>query len=64
MYHCAKKSEKIYQPFLRKMLNWLMDWHANGQTDNSDFIGPSIGQESNYLTLFKNIFLGIQFYNE
>ena len=48
----CQKSEKNYQPFLRKMLNWRMDWRANGQTGNNDFIGPSIGRGSNYLTLY------------
>ena len=37
IYHRVKTQKKTNKPFLRKMLNWLID----RQTDNSDFIGPS-----------------------
>ena len=40
----CQKSEKTNEPFLRKMLNCWTD----RQTDNSDFIGPSLGWGSNY----------------
>ena len=36
----CQKSEKINEPFLRKMLE-LMDGQAERQKDSSDFIGPS-----------------------
>ena len=36
----CQKSEKTNEPFLRKM--------PKGQTDNSDFIGPSRKRGSNY----------------
>ena len=41
----CKKSEKTNELFLRKMPNWQTD----GQTDNSYFIGPSVGWGSNKL---------------
>ena len=39
----SKKSEKTNEPNLRKMPNQKTD----GQTDNGDFIGSSVGQRSN-----------------
>ena len=41
LYHCAKNQKKTTEPFLRKTPNWWTD----GQTDNGDFIGPSIGRD-------------------
>ena len=39
----CQKSEKTNEPFLRNMLRWQTD----RQTNNNDFIGPSVGWESN-----------------
>ena len=40
----CQKLERTNEPFLRKMLN---SW-TDRQTDNSDLIGSSLGQGSNY----------------
>ena len=39
-----KKSAKTIEPFLRKTPSWRVDRRIDGQTDNGDFIGPSVGQ--------------------
>ena len=44
----CKKSEKTNVPFLRKMLKWWMGRQVEGQTDNHNFVGPSLGWGSNY----------------
>ena len=51
----SKKSEKTKDLFLRKIPNWRTDRQMDGQTDRQterqtdkgDFIGPSLGRESN-----------------
>ena len=40
----CQKSEKTNEAFLRKIPNCWTD----RQTDNSDFLGPSVGQGSNH----------------
>ena len=47
----CQKLEKTNMPFLSKMLNWRMGWmniQTEGQTDNHDFVGTSVGRGSNY----------------
>ena len=39
-----KKSAKTIEPFLRKTPSWRVDTRTDGQTDNGDFIGPSVGR--------------------
>ena len=56
----CKKSEKTDEPFSEKCQT---DGRADGQTDNGDFIGPSVGRRSNMhdknvrKTILRRIFL-------
>ena len=60
-----KKSAKTIEPFLRKTPSWRVDRRTDGQTDNGDFIGPSVGRgptrasvaylkKQSFLDLFQN----------
>ena len=46
---CQKLEKPNMLFFLSKMLNWRMD----GQTENHDFVGPSVEWGSNYQSNFK-----------
>ena len=39
----CQKSEKTIEPFLRKTPDGQTDWWTDRQTDNGNFIGPSVG---------------------
>ena len=58
IYHCAKNQKKLCSHFWEKCLT---GWQTDGQTDKSDFIGPTIWWESknNHHHLYLHLCVGM-----